>query len=91
VTCVLGHPEGSCDGRCGLGGVVRWRVRGRYREGRLIGVNRDGSLDIDAFEPGTQRRTVRARKALTRDAVQLETTGPLGGHRWTPLDIDLAR
>lgn len=67
------------------GDRVRWRDRpgGRWREGRVEGCERDGSLAI--------RDGRGASRALHHDRVEVAGRGPRGGALWEPVAERAAR
>lgn len=73
--------------RLGLaaGDRVRWRDRrsSRWREGRVIGIERDGSVGV--------RDARGASRALRVDRLEVRDRGPRGGVVWEPLPERVAR
>lgn len=61
------------------GDRVRWRERsgGRWREGRVIGRERDGSVAV--------RDGRGASRALRHERLEVRTEGPRGGRAWEPV------
>ncbi len=67
------------------GDRVRWRDRksSRWREGRVIGRERDGSVGV--------RDGRGASRALRVDRLEVRDRGPRGGVVWEPLPERMAR
>ncbi|HET6949084.1 MAG TPA: hypothetical protein VFI47_01820 [Acidimicrobiales bacterium] len=61
------------------GDRVRWRDRpgGRWREGRVTGRERDGSVGV--------RDERGASRALVADRLEVRDRGPRGGAVWDPV------
>jgi hypothetical protein len=61
------------------GDRVRWRERagGRWREGRVTGRERDGSVSV--------RDGRGASRALRPERLEVRTAGPRGGTLWEPV------
>lgn len=82
-------PERPDDGLRALGlatgDQVRWRDRksSRWREGRVIGRERDGSVGV--------RDGRGASRALRVDRLEVRDRGPRGGVVWEPLPERMAR
>lgn len=57
------------------GQTIRFRRRpnGNWNEGRVRGVNKDGSLDIG---------TTQGIRAIPPERVEVKRTGPKGGIQW---------
>jgi hypothetical protein len=68
-----------------VGDRVRWRDRrsSRWREGRVIGIERDGSVGV--------RDARGASRALRIDRLEVRDRGPRGGVVWEPLPERAAR
>jgi hypothetical protein len=73
-----GAPELAALGLVG-GEQVRWRERpgGRWRQGTVVGRERDGSVGV--------RDGKGASRALTVDRLEVRTRGPRGAPAWEPL------
>jgi hypothetical protein len=67
------------------GDRVRWRDRksSRWREGRVVGRERDGSVGV--------RDGRGASRALRVDRLEVRDRGPRGGVVWEPLPERMAR
>ncbi len=67
------------------GDRVRWRERsgGRWREGRVIGRERDGSVAV--------RDGRGASRALRHERLEVRADGPRGGKVWDPVPDRAAR
>ena len=67
------------------GDRVRWRDRpgGRWREGRVVGRERDGSVAV--------RDGRGASRALRHERLEVRTEGPRGGTVWDPVPDRAAR
>ncbi len=67
------------------GDRVRWRDRSssRWREGRVIGRERDGSIGV--------RDARGASRALRADRLEVRDRGPRGGVVWEPVPDRAAR
>jgi hypothetical protein len=82
-------PERPDDGLRSLGLTagdrVRWRDRtsSRWREGRVTGRERDGSVGV--------RDGRGASRALRVDRLEVRDRGPRGGVVWEPLPERMAR
>ena len=68
-----------------VGDRVRWRHRGaaRWREGRVVGRERDGSVGV--------RDGRGASRALRHDRLEVAVRGPRGGATWEPVADRAAR
>jgi hypothetical protein len=64
---------------------VRWRDRrgGRWREGTVVGRERDGSVGV--------RDGKGASRSLTVDRLEVRTRGPRGARTWEPMTLRAAR
>lgn len=64
---------------------VRWRDRpgGRWREGTVVGRERDGSVGV--------RDGRGASRALRVDRLEVRTRGPRGARTWEPLTVRVGR
>jgi hypothetical protein len=73
-----GSPELAAVGLVG-GEQVRWRDRsgGRWRQGTVVGRERDGSVGV--------RDGNGASRALTVDRLEVRARGPRGARVWEPL------
>jgi hypothetical protein len=67
------------------GDRVRWRERAssRWREGRVTGRERDGSVAV--------RDGRGASRALRAERLEVRTAGPRGGTLWEPVQEHAAR
>jgi hypothetical protein len=67
------------------GDRVRWRDKagGRWREGRVVGRERDGSVGV--------RDTRGASRALRADRLEVRDRGPRGGAVWAAVIERAAR
>ena len=67
------------------GESVRFRraTRGRWHTGRLLRIERDGSIGV--------RDEKGAARALRAELVEVAATGPKGGPRWEPLAERMTR
>ena len=67
------------------GDRVRWRDRegGRWREGRVVGRERDGSVGV--------RDGRGASRALRPERLEVRVRGPRGGAVWEPVTTVAAR
>ncbi|HEY8523828.1 MAG TPA: hypothetical protein VIL48_02620 [Acidimicrobiales bacterium] len=78
------RPELAPLGLAG-GERVRWRDRvgGRWREGTVVGRERDGSVGV--------RDGKGASRALAVERLEVRTRGPRGARTWEPLTVRAQR
>ncbi len=78
-------PDGLADLGLVAGDQVRWRDRpgARWREGRVVGRERDGSVAV--------RDGRGASRALRHERLEVATRGPRGAATWEPVDERAAR
>lgn len=60
----------------------RWKTGGKWRSGRVMGTNTDGSLQIHDDDRGYSR----AMSPGLLSNIQYKTNGPRGGTRWVTVE-----
>lgn len=72
-------PSGLIELGLRSGDTVRFRRRdgGRWKEGRVVGREKDGSIGV--------RDSKGSARALPVEQLEVRVTGPRGGIRWVPV------